>query len=226
MQQATVQITGLSELTRTLIELPGVFARARKSALSSTGFMIMQELRNHIEYGGSGWAPLHPITMKFRKRRGDPPSPLFFLGRFARYLVDPASMSVRIGLGKGGAKHGTVDGKSGTSLGFSTYTERNSAWLNEAVKRAEHGARTRVTKKVRLLWLATKIKGKKWTRLSRSGAITGGYFVLRPDTEYLTIPRRPIFASVFAKIRPKALPFFEAKFHEALLRYQTGGTKK
>ena len=207
MQQATVQITGLSELTRTLIELPGVFARARKSALSSTGYMIMQELRNHIEYGGSGWAPLHPITMRFRKRRGDPPSPLFFLGRFARYLVDPASMSVRIGLGKGGSRQGA-------------YAERDSAWLNEAVQRAEQGATIRVSRATRKLWLTTK-------HAKTEGGVAGtDYFALRKSTTTLHIPRRPIFGSVFAKIRPKALPFFEAKFHEALLRYQTGGTKK
>lgn len=220
MQQATVQITGLSELTRTLIELPGVFARARKSALSSTGFMIMQELRNHIEYGGSGWAPLHPITMRLRKRRGDPPSPLFFLGRFARYLVDPASMSVRIGLGKGGARHGTVDGKSGTSLGASTYRERDSAWLNEAVQRAEHDTTVQVSRATRKVWLTTK-------HAKTQGGIAGtDYFALRKSTTTLHIPRRPIFGPVFNKIRPKALPYFETKFHEALLRYQTGGKKK
>lgn len=201
---------GLDATTRAFMELPGMFARARKSALGSTGYWIQQELRNHIEYGGTGWAKLHPITLKFRKFRGAPASPLFYLGRFVRYLIDQDGTTLEIGLGK------SNKGEPG---------QVNDPWLNAALRRAEHGGRTKVTRKVRLLWVSTKIKGQKWTKLSRSGAVTGGYFVLRPDTEFLTIPRRPVIEPVFKKIKPGVLSHFQRKFLGALERYRTGAAK-
>jgi hypothetical protein len=70
------------------------------------------------------------------------------------------------------------------------------------------------------LWLTTK-------HAKTQGGVAGtDYFALRKSTTQLHIPRRLIFGPVFNKIQPKAMPFFEAKFHEAIARYQTGGTKK
>ncbi len=201
---------GLDATTRALVELPGMFARARKSALGSTGWWIQQELRNHIEYGGTGWAKLHPITLKFRKFRGAPATPLFYLGRFARYLIDQEGTTIEIGLGK------SKRGEPG---------QTDDPWLMAALRRAEYGSRIKVTKKVRLVWLSTKIKGTKWKKMSRSGAVTGGYFVLRPETEFLNIPKRPVIDPVFRKINPAVLSYFQQKFFAALERYRTGASK-
>lgn len=210
MLAVDLKAEGLNDVTKAVMQLPGLFARARKSALGSTGYWIQQELRNHIEYGGEGWAKLHPITLKFRKFRGAPASPLFYMGRFARYLIDSEGTTIEIGLGKSRkGEPGQVD----------------DPWLMAALKRAEHGGRTKVTKKVRLLWVSTKIKGQKWKKMSRSGAVTGGYFVLRPDTEYLNIPKRPVIEPVFKKVRPKVLPYFEDKFWKAMERYRSGASK-
>lgn len=211
MFTAGIREEGLSEATKAVMQLPGLFARARKSALGSTGYWIQQELRNQIEYGGSGWAPLHPLTLRLRKYRSAPASPLFYLGRFSRYLIDQEGSTIEIGLGK------SRKGQPG---------QTDDPWLSAALRRAEEGDRIPVTKKVRLAWVATKIKGQKWKKMSRSGAVTGGYFVLRPETQFLTIPKRPVIGPVFKKVQPKITPFFEQKFWKAIERYRTGAAKK
>jgi hypothetical protein len=206
-----IQEKGLSETARAVMQLPGLFARARKSALGSTGYWIQQELRNQIEYGGSGWPSLHPITLKLRKFRTPANSPLFYMGRFSRYLIDQEGTTVEIGLGR------SRKGEPG---------QTDDPWLSAALRRAEEGDRIPVTKKVRLAWIRTKIKGQKWKKMSRSGAVTGGYFVLRPETQFLNIPKRPVIGPVFRKVQPKITPHFEQKFWAALERYRTGAAKK
>lgn len=210
MYQVEIKETGLTETAKFVMQLPGIFARARKSALGSTGYYFQQELRNHIEYGGEGWKPLHPLTLKLRKFRTPAGTPLFYLGRFSRYLIDQEGTTLEIGLGK------SRKGEPG---------QTDDPWLQAALRRAEEGGRIPVTKKVRLAWVATKIKGQKWKKMSRSGAVTGGYFVLRPETQFLTIPKRPVIGPVFRKIEPKITPYFEQKFWSALERYRTGAKK-
>lgn len=214
MLQIGIDSEGLKETTKVLLELPGIFKRARKSALSSVGWWVSQELRNHIEYGGSGWQKLHPLTLKLRKVRSAAPTPLFFLGRFVRYLVDKEATVVEIGLGKSGR------GEPG---------QIGDPWLMGALRRHEEGARIQVTKKTRMVWLSTKIKGKKWSSggkyFTRSGAVLGGYFVLRPETTHITIPKRPVVGPVFRKIQGDAVKRFEMQFLEAIERYRTGGAK-
>ena len=198
---------GLSAAAKAAMQLPDLFARARKSALGSTGYWIQQELRNHIEYGGERWAPLHPITFKFRKYRTPARTPLFYMGKFSRYLIDQEGTTVEIGLGK------SRKGEPG---------QTDDPWLQAALRRAEEGDQVPVTKKIRLKWVSTKIKGQKWKKLNRSGAVTGGYFVLRPETRFLTIPKRPVIGPVFRKVEPKIMPHFEEKFWSALKRYISG----
>lgn len=207
----TIQIKGIDELENKFKKFPEYCSRATKSALSSIGYFAAQELRNHIEYGGEGWAKLHPITLKLRKSRSAPPTPLFFLGRFARYNVSNDGTSVAIGLGKSGK------GQPGQITG--------DRWLDAAVARHEFGKTVSVSRKTRRVWLSTKIKGKKYKKLGRSGAITGGYFVLKPETQHLQIPKRPMIAPVYRKIKPRIGPMFEEKFFAAMDRYMTGKGK-
>ena len=210
----------LKEIEGRLSGFPDLFQRARRSALSSTGNIIREEVRNFIEGGGGGWKPLHPITLKFRKFRAPKGSPLYYLGRFSRYVVLDKDTSVEIGLGKGRART-----SEGESRAWTTFRGNEDPWLDYAALRAEEGGRVKVSRLIRLKWVSTKIKGKKWKKMNRSGAVLGGYFVLKPSTEYLTIPKRPIFNPVFARIAGKVTPHFEAVFWEAFNRYQSGGKK-
>lgn len=212
--EVSLKTENLTEATQAVLALPGIFTRARRSAMSSTGWMIMSELRNHIEYGGSNWAPLHPLTLRLRKYRGAGPSPLFYLGRFARYQVDPDALSVKTDLGKGYARS-----QSGKSLGWSTYREKGDPWLTASVLRAEEGATVPVTRAMRKLWLTTKHEK------TRRGTPGKDYFALRKSTMQLRIPKRPIFGPVFDKIQGGATAHFEQKFWEAFARYSLKGIK-
>ncbi len=204
---------GLREVTRTLMSLPGIFTRARKSALKSAGWMVQQELRNHIEYGGSSdWPGLHPLTAAFKKkrtksgkgnwikRRFAPHSPMFWLGKFARYRVDSEGTFVQIDFGKSRrGQPGTVDPQ-----------------LASTVRRTEKGERIPVTDAMRGKLAATR---RKRPKKQTPGAT---YFPLKKSTHVLTVPKRPVFAPVWKKVKSKIPVHFESKFYKALDRYRTG----
>ena len=208
---------GLKEVTRTLMSLPGIFTRARKSALKSSGWLVQQEMRNHIEYGGSSdWPPLHALTAAFKKkrtrggkgnwikRRSAPKSPMFWLGKFARYRVDSDGTFVQIDFGKSKrGPPGTVDPQ-----------------LAATMRRTEKGERIRVTDAMRKKLAATRRKRPK----NQISGVT--YFPLKKSTHSLQIPKRPIFAPVWKKVKPKIPDYFEEKFYKALDRYISGGKKR
>ena len=201
---------GIDEVTKSLMKLPSVFAKARISALKSTGWFVQRELRNHIEYGGSSdWPALHPLTMGFKKKRitakagpgswtkrRSRPTALFWLGKFARYRVDPTGDAVKIGFGK----------SKKSQLG------RMDTELAGIVERAEYGERVRVTGAMRGLMAGTRRKRPK-------NQIPGEtYFPLKKSTHTLTIPKRPIFAPVWKKVKVTAITRFRQKFWKALDR--------
>jgi hypothetical protein len=209
MTKINVDYSELSEATRAVMNLPGQFTRARKSALKSTGWMIQQELRNHVEYGGSGWPALHPLTRSFRHKYGirskwtkrrSHPGPLFWLGKFARYRVEDSGDTVNIHFGKG--KKGGFD-----------------RGLMADVHRAEAGDVVKVTPAMRRFLAATRRKRPK-------NQIPGQtYFPLKKSTSTLKTPPRPIFTPVWNKVSPRIAPWFEKKFNAALDRYITGAKK-
>ncbi len=210
---------GLDKLTRDAMALPGVFAKARKRALSSTGYFIMKELRAFIESGGHGWPAVHALTGMYRQRRGQTGGravwvrlgqrggPLEALGKFARYAVDAAGTVVDIALGK--SKRGQP-GRMDPML---------TAWA----LRAEEGATIPVSERTRGLWGATK---GKLPRRGRAGAQAGAdYFALRKGTAFLKIPKRPIFGPLFRMVEPKIIPHFQAKFWESVVHYRARSAK-
>ncbi|MDQ7832043.1 MAG: hypothetical protein RDU30_09935 [Desulfovibrionaceae bacterium] len=172
-------------------------ARAHLSALKSCGWLMRAELRNHVEYGGDNWAPLHPLTAAFKrtksgwKKREVPPSPLYWLGRFARYVAAPDASHVEIGFGK------SNKGRAGTM-------DRS---LNDLVRKHEKGRTVPVTAAIRRYWAQTK------------------RFFLRNSTTVLKIPARPSIGPVFRKMRAKIPAHFQKKFTAAMHRYLTGGSK-
>lgn len=120
-------------------------ARAHTSALRSCAWIVRHALRNHIEYGGD-WKPLHPLTKEMRLTkakkwapRGWKDTPLFWLGRFARYVVWPGGEAAQIGFGKSNkGKFGSID-KS----------------LDNIVRKHETGRTYLATEKMRRLWGAS-----------------------------------------------------------------------
>jgi hypothetical protein len=49
MLEIKIQQSGMDELTRSVVAMGGLFARARKSAMSSVGWFVQRTLRNHLE---------------------------------------------------------------------------------------------------------------------------------------------------------------------------------
>lgn len=182
--------------------------RAKKSALSSLGWWIRGELRNHVEYGGSGWPDLHPMSSKFRKkrgvgsawrgrRRGKHETAMGWLGKFARYLAHPNGDGLIVMFGKSARKD----------------TITTSKFLMGVVKRAEEGERIRVTEKMRRFFGTTRRKRPKKQTVGQT------YFPLKKTTTVLEIPKRPIFDPVERKVQPRAPGYFKDKFIKALERY-------
>lgn len=208
----SLQLTysGLSETTRVVMDLPGKFLKAKKSAMGSVGWLVMGELRNHLEYGGNGFEALHALTKTYWKkhggsglwvkRRSAPRSPAEWLGKFARYRVSDTGSIVQIDFGKGKKKKnpGRLDPQ-----------------LSVIARRIDSGENITVTEKMRKKWAATFYRAK-----ARGGKPEVGvnYFPLKKSTTTLRNPARPIFQPVFRKIEPKVSGIFEQKFWESYYR--------
>lgn len=197
---------GLSDTTKTVMDLPGRFHSAKKSAMGSVGWLVMGHLRNHVEYGPAEWDALHGLTNKFRKqtrtlgagnwvmRQAPPPSPAFWLGKFARYRVSRSGDTVQIDFGRG--KRGKQPGRLDPNL-------------SATARRIDSGEHIKVTDKMRKKWAAT------WYRAKARGqtpVVGKNFFPLRKSTTMIDIPARPIFSPVFRKVQPLVGSFFEQKF--------------
>jgi len=200
-----VKVVGLDDVIKELRwKYPDRVERARKSALRSAGWLIRCEVRNHIEYGGTGWPELHPLTRQFRDfkgwRRRSAGSALFWLGRFARYAMTGEDDAVEIGLGSSRKNQtATID-----------------RYLQAVARKHEHGTRIQVTSKMREKWALTRSRGKTG-RKAQQGR---DYFALRATTRWLKIPRRPTFGPVFRKVSPRIPGYLRGKFFAALRRYE------
>lgn len=216
MLTVKIDMAGIRKGAQKAGAMPAQIDRARASAMKSTAWMTQQELRNHVEYGGSGWPPLHPMTTKYRKKYGAAPgwgktrrgawnTPLFWLGKFARYRVTADGTIADIDFGKSRAgQPGTMDPQ-----------------LVAMVKRHEQGEHIRVTPKMRHMFGATRPRGRR----GKNAQAGIDYFPLRKSTTQLKIPARPIFKPVWRKVQPKLRGHFEAKFYAAIERYMGRGSK-
>lgn len=208
----TVHVIGLDEAIADMGKrFPARIDRARKSALSSVGYMIRTELRNHVEYGGTGWPSLHPLSAQRKKdkaqkwRKTSKRSPLYWLGKFARYIVDERGEAVVIDFGKSRAgQAGKVD-----------------AFLSAIARKHESGSSTAVTAKTRKK-MALTYSGKRLRKGARPGV---DFFPLRKSTTRLRVPKRPSVGPVFRKVQSKIPGLMREKFFAALQRYATGGSK-
>lgn len=208
----TTQITGLTEVVANLSRKYPKFAeRARKSALSSTGWLIRGELRNHVEYGGSGWPSLHPLSKSRRKdklgkwKTANKRTPLDWMGKYSRYVMDAKGESVTVDFGK------SRKGQTG----------KIDKFLSAIALKHEKGATVTVTDKMRSKMGATAM-GRKGKRRGEPGK---GYFPLKASTKKLVIPKRPSIGPVFRKIKPRVAGYMRDKFWAAFNRYQSGASK-
>jgi len=204
--------SGLSETTQAVMNLPGKFLKAKKSAMGSVGWLVMVELRNHLEYGPSGWALLHALTKVYWKKRGAgkwvkrrqaPHSPAEWLGKFARYRLSSSGNTVQIDFGKG---------KKNKQPG------RLDPQLSAIARRIDSGEDTVVTEKMRKKWAATLYRALAGGGTPEIGV---NYFPLRKGTKVIHNPARPIFTPVFKKIQGRVSGHFQQKFWESY--YRAGG---
>jgi len=208
-----LRVENLNAITKAMIRMPGVFQRARKSALGSLGWHLRGELRDYIERGGEGWPERHPLTLMFRKKRGiqhkwikrrkAPPHPLEWLGKFARYLIDSDGTTLQVDFGK--SRRGQPGQMDPT--------------LSAIARRAEEGETIHVTPAMRRFLATTRRKRPKRQIPGET------YFPLRKSTKVLKIPPRPIFDPVWRKVRSKIGPWFEAKFWANVEAYEKGLTR-
>lgn len=179
-------------------------AEARRSALSSVGFFLSQEVRKWIESAGAGsWAQAHPLTRllerrggRWEKRRGFI-SPYHGLGKFARYLLNGRKTEIRIGFGAFKAS----DIKKGKQLAF-------LADLQDLAANAQTSRSFTVSAKMRGLMGATRRK---------PGDQPGQeFFPLKLATSKLQAAARPIMKPVFAKASGAARLLFVEKFSKKI----------
>jgi hypothetical protein len=209
-----IEIKNLGETVQHLVQLPGVFTRARKSALSSVGFYAKKEAEAYIQTGGEGsWPQLHPMTLKLRKTKGR--KPLLWLKRFVRYVVNPEASAVEVKLD---TRH-TTPSQEGAFLSralersFGTYDER----ITPMIERHEYGEQKPVTARMRrAVAQFTKRRALEQYRRPKLGK---HYFAFRATTTHLIVPRRPIIQPVYLRLQGLAAGLFEQKFYQALDRY-------
>lgn len=188
-----IKMKNFEQIQKMVEQIPKFATRAKSSAAKSTGYEIRGMLRKHIEVGGEGWKPLHPISLVKHPSRT---SPLQALGRYSRYVYDPDTGTIRVGLGK------TNKGKAGAF----------DLSLQEMQKKHEEGLTKTITPEMRVvlrsLFLKAKLKPLKVT------------------TTTITIPPRPIIGPIFERAKNFAPRHFQEKFFAALDRYMKGTAKK
>lgn len=213
MLDIQIEQKSLREITRFSMELPGDFARARHSALSSLGFAVRQEIKREGQRGSKGgylgWGELSPHTgilgrmhhstgplerKREKYRSGDKKGqvipwrsalkePFIKLPHGIRYHVDSEDLFVEIG--------------------FINPSSRFHTWM----RMHDRGYSTRVTPRMRKMFFALG-------------------FPIKKETTELKTPARPWVKAVEQRWRPRYLRYFEDKFWESFNRYQKGGSKR
>jgi hypothetical protein len=177
---------------------------SRRSAGSSTGFFISEEIRKYIESAGrGGWEKAHPMTALFERRGGEWQrrkgfvSPYYGLGKFARYLINRSATEIRMGFG-------TFRGKD-AAKGKSVYFSKT---LQEIGEQAQKQRTITVTDRMRKLLGATR---------SKPGQKPGIDFCpLRRGTSQITVSPRPFSVPVFQQVKGQSFTLFAERFKKAL----------
>jgi len=212
-----VQVTAedLSEAAKALMDLPGIFQRAKAAALASVGYQLQQELKMEAKRSLTGagylhWPPLNPHTGVMSRTHD----------KSGRYR----------GLGYKTTRYKTGDRKGQVIYRGSTRTQPFSRLIN-AVRYAvddddslvEIGFIERNAKLYQMLNLAaTGFETTVTPRMRKH--LFGSGFPLKAGTTTLKTPARPWVEPVRKATEGKVFQHFEAKFLEAIERYQSGGS--
>ena len=197
-----IQEKGMNETLQHLYKLPGVFARARRSALSSVGYSVKKDVEDYIASGGQGtWPALHPMTIQFKKTKGK--KPLIWLKRFVRYVINKEGTAVEVKL----------DTRHGISNIFGSVDKR----ILPIFLRHEYGEKRTVTEAMRR-FIAASSKSRAAEKYKRP-QMGRHYFAIKKSTKQLEIPKREISGPVLRMIEGKVYRRFSDKFYQALDRY-------
>ncbi|MDX9788893.1 MAG: hypothetical protein RBT11_19105 [Desulfobacterales bacterium] len=211
-----VKMTGMTDLLKSVIDLPGVFSRCRASALKSLGWNVQQDLK---KTGRALQPRLNPhtgvlsATHPTAKRSGR--SVKWSKVRRNKKWVSGTSRL-----------HG-ADGRVAQKL--STRKEPFSRFVN-MVRYSVDPEDTMVEigllkpKPIYYVWMKKNVAGfgTKITPKMRRFLFASG-FPVRKETDTLKTPARPWVDVVRKRWEQKATNHFEKKFWEAYDKYATGG---
>ena len=196
----------LSEVTRALVELPGIFQRARGSALKSIAYQVKEELQQQARRGDKGnylaWQALNPHTpvigrakrraggLQYRRRRWKRGEAKGQVIQRTRPGITPFLRLIA------GIRYKVDVEDNFAEIGFINPKTRLAAWL----RKHETGETTAVTPRKRRFLFAIG-------------------FPLAKGTTTLKTPARPWVSKVYEHMRGKIPSMFEEKFLAAMARY-------
>jgi len=219
-----VREDGLSKTTKAVMELPGIFARARASALKSIGYQAKEDLQK----AGRRLRPLlnpHTGIMSSIRDRSGKQREIGYKGRYKSS-------------GTRWSSAGRSGGQVGSSRSGGLVKSRKSTRL-EPFARFISMIRYKVDSQdlfVEIGLLNPKPAYYKWMRLNTAGFSTpitrrmrkmmfAIGFPVRAQTSVLRTPPRPWIGKVNEQWKRKAATVFENKFWAAVRRYRDGGAK-
>ncbi len=220
MLDVQVKTEGLSEVTRAVMELPGIFARARASALKSLGWAVQQDLKRE---GRSLEPKLNPHTGVLAgthdtaKRRGSNV-------RWGKRRIKGTS-TWQTGTSRSRGRNGGVAQKRSSRLNpFSRFVNMIRYSVDAEDNLVEIGVLK--PKPIYHIWFRKNMAGfdTPVTPRMRRFLFASG-FPIRKETTSLQTPARPWIGKVKDDWHGKAAPYFEQKFWAAMSRYGTGGAK-
>lgn len=212
MLEVVVETENLSAATNAVLELPGLFARARASALKSLGWTLQQELKNEARKATKGgylkWEELNPHTGVLnranRSKTGISWKRTRFTSGSRKGQVIPRLSAQREPLARlrSSIRYKVDVEDDFVEVGFINPQDKYYKW----VRKQAQGFTVPVTARMR----------KKFFALG---------FPIAKGTTQIKVPGRPWVSRVKDKWRGKITPFFETKFWASYNRYQTGASK-
>lgn len=225
MLDVQVNVRGLNETTRSMMELPAFFARARRSALKSLGYAVQQDLKSEGRQLGPRLNPHTGVLSKARNAYGQRQ----WIKGGGRYKRSGTQWSQA---GRSGGRVGMARQQGLVKQRFSTRMNPFGRLVN--MVRFQVDIEDNL---VEIGLLQKKRQYYEWMRKNSPGfstAITkrmrkfffGIGFPLKRDTTQLSAPARPWISRVDQKWRQEAPMFFQNKFWEASNRYASGNPLK